>query len=260
MLYIKLMHKKVAHKMFVKLTPGIVFSNGLYWREQRRFLSKNLKDFGFGKSSLETLIEEEILKLCKYLKNESKDGSIPIHVMQPLKLVIISILWTILFGEQQDLSDPKLADLIYLIDEGSRVISPQTFLGLILPDPSMTLWPILKNLTGMNMVESTRARVNSFLRQVIKNHQQTFNESNVRGFVDRQMLEIQKTTDPKSSFFGQTGFYAMFNNVADIFLAGQDTTSSSILWTFLYLLHHPEVQVKIHKELDEVNKISTFFT
>ena len=52
----------------------------------------------------------------------------------------------------------------------------------------------------------------------------------------------------------QQACYAVFNNVADIFIAGQDTTSSSIIWTFLYLLHHPEVQRKIHQELNEVLK------
>ena len=64
---------------------------------------------------------------------------------------------------------------------------------------------------------------------------------------------IQATADPNSSMFGETGFYAMFNNVTDIFIAGQDTTLSSILWTFLYLLHHPDVQTKVHQELDEVS-------
>jgi len=232
--------------------PGIVFSNGTYWKEQRKFLAKNLKDFGFGKSSLETLLDEQIQKLCDHLQSVSKNGAIPVNMMQPLKLVIISILWTILFGEQQDLNDPKLAELINIIDEGLRVVSPQTFLGLILPDPAMTMWPVLKKLTGMDMVEKLRAGTNIFIGKYIKEHLQTMDENNIRGFVDRQLLEIQQTTNPKSSFYGKTGYYAMFNNVADFFLAGQDTTSSSILWTFLYLLHHPDVQSKVHKELDEV--------
>jgi cytochrome P450 len=231
---------------------GIVFSNGTYWKEQRRFVARNLKEFGFGKSTLEALVEEEVLKLCKFLKTESKDGVISVSMMQPLKLVIISILWAILFGEQLGINNPKLAELIHLIDEGLRIISPQTFLGMILPDPRMTLWPVLRNLTGMNMVEKIRGPTNKFLSEVIKDHQQTMDESNLRGFVDRQLLEIQKTTNSKSSFFGSSGYSAMFNNVSDIFLAGQDTTSSSILWTFLYLLHHPEFQNKIHNELDEV--------
>ncbi len=30
--------------------PGVLGSGGKYWKEQRRFMLRNLKDFGFGKS------------------------------------------------------------------------------------------------------------------------------------------------------------------------------------------------------------------
>ena len=32
--------------------PGVMFGQGRYWREQRRFLFKHLRDFGFGKTEL----------------------------------------------------------------------------------------------------------------------------------------------------------------------------------------------------------------
>ena len=47
--------------------PGVISSSGRYWRDQRRFLLKNLKDFGFGRSSMENLIQEEMDKLCAKL-------------------------------------------------------------------------------------------------------------------------------------------------------------------------------------------------
>ena len=44
--------------------PGVLRSGGNYWKEQRRFMLRNLKDFGFGKSSMESLIQDEMVKLC----------------------------------------------------------------------------------------------------------------------------------------------------------------------------------------------------
>ena len=49
------------------LLPGVIMSKGKYWKEQRRFLLKNLKDFGFGKASMESLIQDEMAKLCSKL-------------------------------------------------------------------------------------------------------------------------------------------------------------------------------------------------
>ena len=46
---------------------GVVFSHGRYWKELRRFLLRNLRDFGFGKSSMEDLFHDEMAKLCQKL-------------------------------------------------------------------------------------------------------------------------------------------------------------------------------------------------
>ncbi len=46
---------------------GVIMSNGKHWKEQRRFLLKNLKDFGFGRASMESLIQDEMTKLCSKL-------------------------------------------------------------------------------------------------------------------------------------------------------------------------------------------------
>ena len=68
--------------------------------------------------------------------------------------------------------------------------------------------------------------------------------------------EIENTTDHNSSFYGTKGHYAMVNDHIDLFLAGMETTSTSLNWTFLYLLHHPEIKCKIH---DELNKVDCHF-
>ena len=52
--------------------------------------------------------------------------------------------------------------------------------------------------------------------------------------------------------YGKTGHEAMINTMSDLFLAGSETTSSSLVWAIFYLVHHTEVQAKVHQELDRV--------
>lgn len=50
-----------------------MFANGTEWQEQRRFLLRQLRDFGFGKIKMEPLIHEEIKKSIAMIKKELKD-------------------------------------------------------------------------------------------------------------------------------------------------------------------------------------------
>ncbi len=47
--------------------PGVIGTSGQYWIEQRRFMLKSLKDFGFGRASMESMIQDEVAKLCSKL-------------------------------------------------------------------------------------------------------------------------------------------------------------------------------------------------
>uniref|UniRef100_A0AC34FN03 Cytochrome P450 n=1 Tax=Panagrolaimus sp. ES5 TaxID=591445 RepID=A0AC34FN03_9BILA len=49
--------------------------------------------------------------------------------------------------------------------------------------------------------------------------------------------------------FDDTQLYA---TVLDLWVAGQETTSNTLAWVCAYLIQYPEVQQKLHKELDAV--------
>ena len=63
-----------AHPKLVKLVKharnnttdnrGVIFSEGKTHQEQRRFMITTLKDFGFGKSNMEGLINDEVRQFC----------------------------------------------------------------------------------------------------------------------------------------------------------------------------------------------------
>ena len=74
-------------------TPGVLFTHGSYWRELRRFLLRNLRDFGFGKTSMEDLFQDEIAKLCQQL---SKKCGEPLDLSGTMNISVVNALWSIL--------------------------------------------------------------------------------------------------------------------------------------------------------------------
>ncbi len=78
--------------------PGVIFTNGQYWKELRRFMLRNLRDFGFGKSSMEELIHDEVTKLCQLLE---KIGKEPLDLSGTFNVSIVNSLWAIIAGDSQ---------------------------------------------------------------------------------------------------------------------------------------------------------------
>ena len=57
------------HKFIGGTPQGILHTTGLHWAVQRRFALKTLKDFGFGRKSLESAINEEIDEVIQYFQS-----------------------------------------------------------------------------------------------------------------------------------------------------------------------------------------------
>jgi len=44
----------------------------------------------------------------------------------------------------------------------------------------------------------------------------------------------------------------LLETVSELFGAGEDTTTSTLLWAFVYLANNPEIQSRLHEEMDSV--------
>jgi len=116
---------------------GIIISEKRHWSEQRRFVLKNLRDFGFGKSSMEVIIQEEISDCIDMLRKDvgrpiktrgifntgewlSKIRARPADHSFHSSLIpgslcfpaVLNSLWRIVSGSRTAQNDPKLQDLM----------------------------------------------------------------------------------------------------------------------------------------------------
>ena len=88
---------------------GILFGSGQAWVEQRKFAIRNLRDFGFGKTSMEGLIMEEVKEVVDWIKRQNGK---PIMLYRRLKLATLNALWAILSGERYEHDDPHLTEIM----------------------------------------------------------------------------------------------------------------------------------------------------
>ena len=100
-----------------KSSGGIVFSHGDHWREQRRFAMRTLKEFGVGKSHLQTVINDEVARLVDELKDESGEA---INLKFRTNLAVVNTLWQILNGEKSDPNNPEMKKMF---DQQQRFLS-----------------------------------------------------------------------------------------------------------------------------------------
>ncbi|XP_023347481.1 cytochrome P450 2C15 [Eurytemora carolleeae] len=237
---------------------GILFSSGPAWREQRRFALKNLKDFGFGKSSMEEMIQHEALKLCTYLHKTSGQ---PTHLDSYLNISIVNALWKILVGEELDVENPSHLETINIINKLVRssggVNHPlaQIFPPLVKMFPKFFLKEkklLRRETTCLSMdVADVIKTVRDLTTPLLHQHKQSFDQNNLRDFADVH-IQAQLEAQPGSSFHGEQGAQNLEINLLDLMIAGSETTSTTITWGILYLLHHPDIQERLHEELDSI--------
>ena len=96
-------------------------ANGERFREQRRWALHTLRDFGFGRSTIEDTIREELVDLCRVLDSPlspatsaAKEGSLEetnaataIDPALPLTRSVCNVICAVLFGARLG-SDPKI--------------------------------------------------------------------------------------------------------------------------------------------------------
>ncbi|XP_062994255.1 cytochrome P450 2J2-like [Elgaria multicarinata webbii] len=218
---------------------GLINSNGLSWKQQRRFALSTLRSFGLGKRSLEERIQEESRYLMDAIEEEKGQAFDP-HFQ--INNAVSNIICSITFGGRFDYHDSQFQTLLHLLDrtlylQGSiwnQLYNAFPTLMKYLPGPHQTLF---KNWEQLK----------SFVREIIEKHKEDWNPLNTRDFIDAYLQEIAKE-DADSSFHDKN----LLHSALDLFFAGTETTSTTLLWALLYMAFYPEIQAKVQTEIDSV--------
>ncbi|XP_075278894.1 cytochrome P450 2C19-like [Opisthocomus hoazin] len=220
---------------------GIIFSNNKEWLEVRRFALSTLRNFGMGKRSIEERILEETEFLLEDI-DKTKGTSFDPTFM--LSCAVSNVICSIVFGKRYDYKDKKFLSLMNNMNNIFAMTNShwgqlyQMFSNILdyLPGPH-------------NKIFSETDALKAFVSEELKVHQASVDPSSPRDFIDCFLSKMQEEKDrPNSSFHTEN----LITSAFDLFLAGTETTSTTIRYGLLLLLKYPKIQEKVQEEIDRV--------
>ncbi|XP_029446186.1 cytochrome P450 2G1-like [Rhinatrema bivittatum] len=218
---------------------GVGALRGERWKEIRAFSMKTLKDLGMGKRNFEEKLKEEAQCLVEEFR---KTKHLPVDPSSYLSQASANIICSVAFGMRFDYGNKDWVTMLYNMNKSFHIMG--TFWGQIydiipnimfyLPGPHNQMFKLNDELT-------------EFISQRVKLNHETLDPSCPRDFSDYFLIRMEKEKEnPSSEFFLKT----LVMTILNLFIGGIETTNTTLKYGLLILLKHPEIEEKIHKEID----------
>uniref|UniRef100_A0A3P9N872 Cytochrome P450, family 2, subfamily N, polypeptide 13 n=1 Tax=Poecilia reticulata TaxID=8081 RepID=A0A3P9N872_POERE len=102
---------------------------------------------------------------------------------------------------------------------------------------------VMKYLPGThNKIFRIYDSILDFLHEEIQEHKKDLDDSNPRDYIDSFLIELEN---------GFTESNLAFCSL-DLFIAGTETTATTLQWALIFLIKNPDIQEKVQAEIDRV--------
>ncbi|XP_028637434.1 cytochrome P450 2A12 [Grammomys surdaster] len=219
---------------------GLTFSSGERAKQLRRFSISTLRDFGVGKRGVEERIQEEASCLIKMLQDTH---GAPIDPTVYLSKTVSNVISSIVFGERFDYEDKEFLSLLHMMSQMNEFAA----------SPNGQLYDmfhsVMKYLPGpQQKIIKDSQKLEDFMVQKVKQNHSTLDPNSPRNFIDSFLIQMQEEKSVNSEFHIMNLVMTSLN----LFFAGSETVNSTLRYGFLLLMKHPDVEAKIHEEIDRV--------
>lgn len=238
------------------ISVGIFFQEGILWKEQRRFILRYLRDFGFGRrfADLELIIKEEITDMLDLIKNGPryphehqmvKPGGYRVQLPLFFSPFAANCHFHIVYNERHSRAD--MARLIKLVQLGVQFQRTADDYGLMLSIIPWIrhFWP---ERSGYKKLMESNEYVYQFFSEFVDRHIESFDECSERNFLDLYIKEMN-TCPPEYYGFNRKQFIM---GLIDFSFPAFTAIGVQLSLMIQYLMLYPKVAQRIQAEIDEV--------
>uniref|UniRef100_A0A0K0EZ42 Cytochrome P450 18a1 (inferred by orthology to a D. melanogaster protein) n=1 Tax=Strongyloides venezuelensis TaxID=75913 RepID=A0A0K0EZ42_STRVS len=229
-----------------KVNTGVIFSEGEEWRDQRRLSMHILRNFGMSRTIIQDKIHLVIQDFYEYLDNlEDKDN---VNISKVIQLSVGNVINLILFGFMYTHTDnDDFFEFANALDNSIKTGNTLEF-KLIMLIPSIDKIPILKDILYKRITQK-QIKMRELTKIQIDKCRESYNIDNEpQNFIHSVMKEIQ-SIDSKYSYLNSDHLEGM---VLDFWVAGMETSTTTLKWFTLLIMKHLDIQEKLQEEIDNV--------
>ncbi|NXN93225.1 CP2K6 protein, partial [Rhinopomastus cyanomelas] len=219
---------------------GVLFSNGENWKVMRRFTISTLRDFGMGKTAIEGRVIEE----CRCLADtiEAQKGK-PFEMSLMLNASVSNVIVSILLGKRFDYEDPTFKRLLSLMNDNIRISASPSVLFY-------NMYPVLGFLLKDHKIfRKNTEEFNAFIKATFIRHLEALDRNDQRSFIDTFLVRQQEEDGKANGYFHNENLTVVVRN---LFVAGTETTSTTLRWGLLLMMKYPAIQKKVQEEIEQV--------
>ncbi|GMR46743.1 hypothetical protein PMAYCL1PPCAC_16939, partial [Pristionchus mayeri] len=222
---------------------GVVFSQGDNWREQRRTAIQIMRDFGMGKNVMEAQVKSSLGEFMKHLDNIEDKGAVDFR--WPLQILVANVINEVLFGYHYGYNDCKrLMDYSNQLAAHVEDLRNNFLVFLVMLFPLLARLPVIGWRAHGHYKRDVK-RLLDHVREDVRRCMKTYDENDepacfVHAYMQRMDKNAYLTEDQ------------MVNVCSDFFIAGMETTSTTLRWAMLLMAKNQEVQDKIRAEIHSV--------
>ena len=155
-----------------------------------------------------------------------------------LNNAVSNIVSKVVFGTRFDFTDERIHRLTDLLNRQNELTGPgalEVFVPTRLSKKKQELYKVVEE-------------IHKFINEMIESHRENFDPNKLNDIIDMWLHEIRlKKSDDPDSYLNPVN---MTGQIHLLFLGGTDTTSNTLRWATQYLVKYPEIQTRIHRELD----------